>query len=124
MKARTCLECGELLTGRIDRKFCSDACRIAYNNRVYRKENVFIQKINKKLKRNRDILKALNPEGKARVSKEDLLKKGFSFNFFTHQLKTKKGQVYTFVYEYGYLPLEDGMFFLVKNTKIVEEELR
>ncbi|MCX7696548.1 MAG: hypothetical protein N2Z72_02505 [Bacteroidales bacterium] len=123
MKTRTCLECGEPLQGRIDRKFCCDACRVSYNNRIYRKENLFIHKINKQLKHNRNILKSLNPSGKAKVSKEELLKKGFSFNFFTHQLKTSRGQTYFFVYEYGYLPLENDMFFLVKNTKIAEEEL-
>lgn len=122
-KQRLCLECGEPLSGRSDKKFCSDACRIAYNNRIYRNENFFIQKINKQLKKNRDILKKLNPQGKAKVHKEELLQKGFSFDFYTHVLKTNKGQIYYFIYEYGYLPLEDGMIFLVKNTNIIENNL-
>ena len=31
---KLCLECGDKLFGRIDKKFCSDACRNAYNNKI------------------------------------------------------------------------------------------
>ena len=30
----TCPECGDKLKGRADKKFCSDACRNAYNNKL------------------------------------------------------------------------------------------
>jgi len=122
MKERKCLECGQPLTGRSDKKFCSDACRIAYNNRIYRNENIYIHRINKQLKKNRDILKTLNPTGKAKATKEELLKKGFSFEFYTHTLKTSRGQTYFFIYEYGYLILDDGTIFIVKNTNILKEK--
>ena len=31
---RTCSECGDNIVGRIDKKFCCDACRNSFNNRV------------------------------------------------------------------------------------------
>ena len=31
---KQCLECGNELMGRIDKKFCSDGCRNAYHNKV------------------------------------------------------------------------------------------
>ena len=31
---KQCLECGDKIVGRIDKKFCSDGCRNAYNNKV------------------------------------------------------------------------------------------
>ncbi len=31
---RTCLECHEKIVGREDKKFCSDGCRNAYNNKM------------------------------------------------------------------------------------------
>lgn len=34
---RVCPVCGEKITGRIDKKFCSDDCRSFYNNRLRRR---------------------------------------------------------------------------------------
>ena len=34
MEHRECLECGEPLKGRVDKKFCSDYCRNSHNNKV------------------------------------------------------------------------------------------
>ena len=34
MEKRECLECREPVKGRVDKKFCSDYCRNAYNNNV------------------------------------------------------------------------------------------
>ena len=36
MQERKCLECGTVLKGRSDKKFCSDYCRNTYNNKVNR----------------------------------------------------------------------------------------
>lgn len=33
-----CLSCGETITGRTDKKFCSDSCRVYFNNRKYREK--------------------------------------------------------------------------------------
>ncbi len=35
---RVCPVCGEKISGRIDKKFCSDDCRSFYNNRLRRLE--------------------------------------------------------------------------------------
>lgn len=39
IEEKTCLECGEKIIGRADKKFCSDQCRISYNNRVRGDDN-------------------------------------------------------------------------------------
>ncbi|WP_316929937.1 hypothetical protein [Winogradskyella sp. PG-2] len=52
---------------------------------------------------NRRILKEYNKAGKAVIRKTILIKDGFDPNFFTHYWKNKKGDVYLFVYEYGFL---------------------
>lgn len=36
--ARTCPVCGEMIVGRCDKKFCSDDCRIYFNNIRYREK--------------------------------------------------------------------------------------
>jgi hypothetical protein len=58
-------------------------------------------------------LQDLNPTGKVSVHKDKLLNLGFSFNYFTHLYVTQKGNTYKFIYEYGYLPLENDFYMLV-----------
>jgi predicted nucleic acid-binding Zn ribbon protein len=118
MEERYCLECGTKLIGRIDKKFCSDQCRNTYNNRMNRDENLFMTKVNRILRKNRKILKELNPNGKAKVHKSKMVSLGFEFKYFTHVYKTKEGRVYYFCYEYGYLPLDHDYFALVVNKEI------
>ena len=91
----TCPECGEKIIGRSDKKFCSDACRNAHNNAL--------------------ILEALNTQDKTKVTKNTLLKHGFIFDYFTGTYTTKSGSTYYYVYDQGYLPLDNDFYLLVKN---------
>jgi len=110
---KKCLECGEKIKGRVDKKFCSDQCRIAYNNKLNSDENNYVRNVNNTLRKNRRILQELNPNGKIRVSREKMNEKGFDFTYFTHQYITKEGAVYHFCYEQGYLALEKNWYLLV-----------
>lgn len=114
---RLCLDCKAVLNGRADKKFCDDQCRTNYNNHLRAEDNSFLNEINRILKKNRDILRAKTPEGKAKVKRDALVRKGFDFNFHTHTYATQKGQVYFFCYEYGYLPLENDELLLVKREE-------
>ncbi len=51
---------------------------------------------------NRKLLKEYNKAGKSVVRSKVLLDFGFDPNFFTHYWKNQKGEVYLFVYEYGF----------------------
>jgi len=81
-------------------------------------ENTYMKNVNNRLRKNRRILRELNPEGKAKVKKQTLQSRGFSFKFFTNIYKTREGKVYYFCYEYGYLPLNNDFFALVINKEI------
>lgn len=116
-RARKCGECGEEFKGRVDKKFCSDQCRNTFNNRNNSDATNHVRNVNNILKKNRRILSELNPEGKARVHRNKMSEMGFNFGYFTNQLRTQKGAVYNFCYEYGYLPLENDFFFLVKSRE-------
>jgi hypothetical protein len=118
---RKCLECEEEFSGRTDKKFCSDLCRNAYNNRFKSDTNNLVRNINGILRKNRRILEELNPDGKAKVTKKKLLEKGFDFNYFTSIYKTQKGTLYYFCYEQGYLPIDHDYYFLVMNKKLKDE---
>ena len=113
---RFCLECGEPLVGRADKKFCSDYCRNAYNNRKNRETNALIRKVNAILKRNRKILEELNPTGgPVKVSKKQLAEKGFDFSHITGYYRNKKGDFYRYVYDHGYLESDKGYIVLVRK---------
>jgi predicted nucleic acid-binding Zn ribbon protein len=117
MEEKKCLECGEIILGRADKKFCSDYCRNAYNNRMNKASNNLIRNINNRLKKNWRILEALNPEDKTRVHKSKLLNQGFDFNHFTSIYTTKKQTVYYFVYDQGYLDIGNDYYMLVKRKE-------
>ncbi|RKS99331.1 hypothetical protein C8C88_1111 [Flavobacterium sp. 123] len=112
---KSCLECGEKIVGREDKKFCSDGCRNAYNNKINKDSTNFMRNINNKLRKNYRILSELNVEGKSKTTRAKLLSKGFDFEFFTNILNTKSGNTYYFLYDQGYLPLENDIFMLVKK---------
>ncbi|MEY8849613.1 hypothetical protein AB9K26_12405 [Psychroserpens sp. XS_ASV72] len=112
---RKCPECGEKIVGRIDKKFCSDACRNSYNNSKNKDQRNLIRNTNNWLRKNYRILEALNPDQKTTVSRAKLIEKGFDFNYFTSIYTTKAGKIYYFVYDQGYLPIEGDYFALVKR---------
>jgi len=114
---KRCLECGEILLGRSDKKFCSDYCRNAYNNRKNKTESNLIRTTNNRLKKNWRILSDFNPEDKTRVHKSKLDTAGFDFNLFTGIYKTKNNKIYYFVYDQGYLDIGNNFYMLVKRNK-------
>jgi predicted nucleic acid-binding Zn ribbon protein len=116
---RSCMQCGNKLFGRRDQKYCSDQCRVEYNNILNRDVSKFMTNINNLLRKNRRILEKMNPNGKSKVTKTQLLDEGFNFNYFTNEYKTKAGKSYKFVYEQGYLELEEGVFALVEKHEYV-----
>ncbi len=113
---RKCEECGSELMGRIDKKFCSDGCRNAHHNKVNPAKRNLIRNINNRLRKNYRILDSFPlKDGKTRVSKNRLLDKNFDFDFITSFYTTKKGTKYLFVYDLGYLPLEEEYYLIVKR---------
>jgi hypothetical protein len=113
LSGKYCLECEGPFRGRADKKFCSDSCRIAFNNRLNNEQTNLIRTINNILRRNRRILLQLNPHGKNKVSRDELNQRGFNFKYFTSTLMTKSGVQYFYCYEQGYLPLEQDQCLLI-----------
>jgi hypothetical protein len=113
MEKRRCLECDEAFTGRIDKKFCSDQCRNTYNNRLNSDESNQIRNTNRILKKNWRILNDLNPSGKASATREKLLRLGFQFSYVTGYYQTKKGDVYYYCYDQGYIQTGENYYSLV-----------
>lgn len=115
MEEKKCPECGRKIIGRADKKFCSDGCRNNYNNSLNKDSKNLVRNINNRLRKNYRILEKLNTKEKTKVSKERLLREDFNFKYYTSQYVTKSGSVYNYVYDQGYLPLENDWFLLVKT---------
>jgi len=115
----TCLTCHKPVKGRTDKKFCDDYCRNAFNNHLKSATNNLVRNINNALGKNRRILESFfkKEEEIAKTTKNKLLEKGFLFKYFTHTYTNKKGNIYFFCYDYGYLPLENDWYLLVKRKK-------
>lgn len=108
MKTRTCLICNDPVTGRADKKYCSDQCRALANNEKKAKSQYTLHSTNKILRKNRTILKTLCPQGKATVRKEVLIDLGFQIDTFTSLYVTNSKQVYYICYDFAFLPLKEG----------------
>lgn len=114
---RYCKECSSVLKGRRDQKFCSDYCRNQFNNRSYALHFAVQKQINRILIQNKQILAQLVViEKKRKVQEVELQRKGFNFEFHTHQKRTKNGKVYVFCYDFGYLRLNADHYFLVQGS--------
>lgn len=115
MESKKCAECGDVIKGRVDKKFCSDLCRNSFNNKLNSDTNNYVRNINNSLRKNRRILEDLLHGEKTTVSKQKMIDKGFSFNFYTNQTVTKNNHTYFFCYEFGYLPLDNNLILIVKR---------
>ena len=113
--SKNCLECGDKMVGREDKKFCGDGCRNAYNNKMNKDHTNLMRNINNKLRKNYRILTELNPEGKTKTTKNKLISKGFDFDLITSVYTTKTGNTYYFVYDQGYMTVENEGYVLVKK---------
>ena len=106
---KKCLNCETELIGRIDKKFCDEYCKSAYNYvKDKNKPKTRFQTVDDQLRLNRKILKKYNQGGKVTVRREKLINDGFNPRIFTNYFKTKDDKVYLFCYDYGFLEIEDN----------------
>jgi predicted nucleic acid-binding Zn ribbon protein len=118
-ETRHCQLCNKPLRGRADKKFCDDYCRNAYNNKLKGPSNHYVRNINNALGKNRRILEGLlNGSGEiTKANKEKLIRLGFQFKYITHTYATRTGKTYFYCYDYGWLPLENDWFLIVKKDE-------
>ncbi|MBL7930974.1 MAG: DUF2116 family Zn-ribbon domain-containing protein [Bacteroidia bacterium] len=117
MEKRKCPECGEPISGRTDKKFCSDLCRNSFNNKQNSDSTNYIRNINNILRKNRRILEDHLEGEKTTVSRQKLIDKGFNFAYCTNVKTTNNNHKYTYCYEFGYLPIEEKDLILIVKRK-------
>ena len=118
---RKCLECGAVLKGRVDKKFCNDYCRNNFNNRQKSigSHSSLVRNINNALLKNRKVLESLLREGEetAKANKDKLLRLGFHFRYMTHTYTTRTDKTYYYCYDHGYLPLDNDWYLIVRKKE-------
>lgn len=119
---RKCLTCSKAIAGRADKKYCSDYCRATNRNAQKKQVPALVHFVDQKLKHNRQVLSELNPTGKARVDKEELIRKGFHAGYFTNVYQTRKGHTYFFCYDYGYRILSEQEVLIVQLQPYVQQQ--
>jgi len=107
IKNKNCPVCGSGVKGRSDKKYCSVKCKSINQYEQRQETEAFFLKVDRHLKINRKLLKRYNKSGFTTIRRSELITQGFDPRFFTHYWKNKKGDVYLFVYEYGFLSKKD-----------------
>ncbi|MEH6747218.1 MAG: hypothetical protein V7670_10305 [Maribacter arcticus] len=100
---KNCPVCGTEVKGRSDKKYCSVKCKSIHQYEQRQETEAFFLKVDRQLKINRKLLRRFNKSGFSTIRSSELISQGFDPKFFTHYWKNKKGEVYLFVYEYGFL---------------------
>ena len=88
---RHCLECGEPLYGRTDKKFCNISCRSKYHGQLRRWHNALYTNTLDSLNRNYEILEHMYRLHSTFCPIRELLEMGFLPDFVTHRAE-KKGK--------------------------------
>ena len=114
---RKCLDCGSVLRGRTDKKFCDDQCRSNYNNHLKADASTALRQVNAILRKNHAILTRLCTADKIKLKKDDLLRCGFDPSYHTHLYHTQNGNTYYFCYDYGFMKLDGEVFLVVRKAE-------
>jgi hypothetical protein len=103
---RFCLYNKVILKGRSDKKFCNLKCKNAYNNPIYREQQKVFIEDEKRLHKNRAVLKKFYEfsNGEEFIQIRPLYQQGFDPRFYTGTLDSKnaEGNVYI-IYDYAFL---------------------
>ncbi|MEX2484790.1 MAG: hypothetical protein WED10_09525 [Brumimicrobium sp.] len=103
MKTKECNYCGSEFKGRANKKFCSNSCKNSFHNEEYRTTNSAIFKLDKKLHKNRAVLKDMYQVYRSSPIPLSILQaRGFELKYHTHNFNAPSGEKYTMVYDYGY----------------------
>ncbi len=116
---KICQYCDKSILGRADKKFCDDYCRNSFNNNLKSTSGNYIRNIQNSLKRNRNILENILNDGveTVKIPKEKLYGQGFQFKYHTHTYINKKGSIYYYCFDYGFLELENQWLLVVRQRE-------
>ncbi len=113
-----CLNCQEKLTGRSDKKFCTEACKNDFNNRASgaRKRTAGTEFFSS-MSKNREVLAGLFANGIREINAHDLECFGFNFKSITGVEVPKNGALKLVCNDFKLIP-EGTIFKIVKQLSV------
>ena len=115
-----CPICGDKISGRKDKIYCSQECKTEYHNRRKKQILPISSEINKILYRNWVILQELYEsieKKKFFVAKSKLTQLGFKFNYYTTTHVNKEGKLYKYVYNFGWMDFSEKELMVLHLNK-------
>ena len=113
---RYCLECGEKLSGRSDKRFCCDSCRSNWHNSKVNRNDSYVRQVNGILHKNRRILQQYYESGRRRIGRHELFGASFNPDFYTSCSKWPLRRFYR-CYDMSYTILPNGGIYILKAKK-------
>ena len=112
-----CKICGNPLSGRSDKKFCSVRCKNYYHTNLRKVTDIAVKDINKILHRNRSILLEIMGKNKIQVKcpRLTLDNKKFNYKYHTHSNTNSAGKIYYFVYDFAWMSFSDDEVLIVRR---------
>lgn len=116
---RLCPICKNQIKGRSDKRFCSRSCKNYYHQKLLAINTKSTRKIDKILHRNRVILLELmgKHQKELRITRLELDKLKFNFNYFTSRTVNKQSKAYIHIYDFRYMLFSDANVIIYKGKK-------
>ena len=114
---RKCPYCEEaFLAKRMNQLYCSHRCKYTFNNRKRDSRSRQMSQVNTFLVQNFKLIQGLwdKHKEKALFSKEQLIRMGFNFKYFTHYIQLESGKTATGIYNFCMMPQNDN--YKIINT--------
>ncbi len=115
-----CVICKTIFKGRADKKFCSVSCKNTFHLKLAKASENYTHKVDKILHRNHRILMVLMGKSllQLKISRVDLVKKNFNFDFITGFYLNSQGKTYHYVYEFAWMEFSTQEIMVVRTARM------
>lgn len=114
--ARLCPQCGAVIHGRSDKRFCSDSCRCDYHNERRRAQEKELRQVNRILAANWRLLSQLIRLGHKDIPAAELAARDFNFEVYTAAQRPFLRQPVYWCYNYAYTVDRAGVVHILRSN--------
>ncbi len=106
------------MKGRIDKIFCSTACKSEYHMKLRRVTDKATRNIDKILHRNRSILLEIMGKNKTqiKIDRSVLDKKKFQYKYMTGYTLNSRNKHVNYLYDFSWIEFSSGVVIIYRRT--------
>ncbi len=114
---KKCKICSQPISGRSDKKFCSQKCKNYYHTNLIRVTRKAVHQIDIILHRNRSILLEILGKSKTqlKIERVDLDTRKFNFKYHTHLQVNSQGKIYYYVYDFAWMEFSNNEVLIIRK---------